>query len=333
MKKILSLTFISLYFIVQGQEKFRLDDSKQKIVQKINSEVLTTILMVERRLEKNNSKLPEDISDPFISVISQAYKSQGLTEKQINKIESIICTECYNKEWKLQYEIKEKKLLQNQITFDSLQKVKQVAFDEKLRLNLKQAKEEIRKSSASDYDSSKPVNPYTLIKRSLYAFSKTNTDLVVFRKMDYNFPHSFFNAYLQLEMSLAPTVFTDAPNCISQKYIPKVSSQDEYVTVKYNVTRKPNLVGYYDFMEDDVPIISSVEITGTPSLIIELFLNFWPGTIKVEGFKKGDLAFKDLLGDHIVIKGITAQKYQIVISKGNQDVDYEKTYGINKVRK
>lgn len=106
MKKLLLLFAILLSFIGNAQEHFRLNDTQKNKIKKINTEVLKSVLLVENGLNKNNSKLPNDIFDPYISIISQSYKSQNLSKKQIATLNEIICIKCYEDEWILQQNTK-----------------------------------------------------------------------------------------------------------------------------------------------------------------------------------------------------------------------------------
>lgn len=177
---------------------------------------------------------------------------------------------------------------------------------------------------------SEKENPYDVLQRSLYAFSKTNKNLALFRKMDYNYSGPQLSSYLQMDMGMASKYFKIGVADVTETFIPKVSKNNEYITVKYLITKTKNIVGIYE--AEEIMIINSVEISGTPHLIAELFLNYWPRTVNIGGYKQGDIAFKELLGDYITISGITPKLYKIKITKGNMDVNYETTYGINKIK-
>lgn len=190
--------------------------------------------------------------------------------------------------------------------------------------------DETQKISKSEplVDSLEKENPYDVLQRSLYAFSKTNRNLALFRNMDFNYAGPQLSGYLQSDMGMASKSFKISATDVTETFIPKVSSNNEYLTVKYLVTKRTDIIGIYE--SDEVMIINSVDISGTPHLIAQLFLNYWPRTVKIGGYKQGDIAFKELLGDYITISGVTPKLYKIKITKGNMDVNYETTYGINK---
>lgn len=172
-------------------------------------------------------------------------------------------------------------------------------------------------------------NPYDVLKRNLYAFDGYNRSLTVFRKMDYNFAAGNLQWYLQYDFGMGFSEdYTMTKTKIVENYIAKVSSKDEKLRVTYDVSYHTDIIGYYP--SDEVFIINSVEITGSPNKVVSLFLNYWPGEIEIGEYKEGVIATKQLLGDYVSLIGTGSGRYKITITRGNRDVNYETTFGINK---
>jgi len=188
-------------------------------------------------------------------------------------------------------------------------------------------KEVLQKNNPATLDQINGDDPYDKLQRSLLAFSN-NRLLTVFLKLDHLFVTINFSSYLQSDMGLASKEFKVSESKMIEKFIPKVSKNQEYLKVEYSIVKKTDIIGA--FKTNTVNIITGVEITGSPDLVVRLFLNYWPGDVNFTGYKKGEIATKQLLGDHIALSGVATNNYKIVIKKGNMDVDYESTFGINK---
>lgn len=324
MKKILILLLFSCY--IYSQEQYKISDVNFKKLVSVSNEVASKVKLVEHSLLGNQSKLDSnsiEIYDPYVQLIKEPLSK--LSDKEQKKANELVCVDCYEKWWQSQLSSKNKVVESKKRVKDSIEEVriKKFVIDKK------------RQDSIESIAKSKPIavntvkeNPYDLLQRSLYAFSKTNRNLALFRNMDFNYSGPQLSGYLQTDMGMASKSFKISATDVIETFIPKVSNGNEYLTVKYLVTKRKDIIGMYE--SDEVMIINSVEITGTPHLIAELFLNYWPRTVKIGGYKQGDIAFKELLGDYITIIGVTPKLYKIKITKGNMDVNYETTYGINK---
>ncbi|RTY71591.1 hypothetical protein [Flavobacterium sp. LB2P53] len=324
MKKLLILLLFCCF--AYSQEQYKISDANFKKLVSVSSEVATKVKLVEHFLEGNQSKLNSnniEINDPYIQLIKDPLSK--LSEKEQKKANEIVCIDCYEKWWQAQLCYKNQVVESKKRVKDSIESIRIKKF----------VLEKKRQDSIENIAKSKPVvvssekeNPYDVLQRSLYAFSKTNRNLALFRKMDFNYSGPQLSSYLQSDMGMASKSFKIGATDVTETFIPKVSNGNEYLTVKYLVTKRTDIIGAYD--ADEVMIINSVEITGTPHLIVELFLNYWPRTVKIGGYKQGDIAFKELLGDYITISGVTPRLYKIKIGKGNMNPNYETTYGINK---
>lgn len=323
MRKVLILFLF--YSAIYSQEQYIISDVNFKKLVSVNSEVANKVKLVEHSLKGNQSKLDSnsiEIYDPYVQLIKEPLNR--LSEKERKKVNELVCIDCYEKWWQSQLFFKNKEIESKKRVKDSIEaiRVQKNALDRKTQDSLKNVAK-TQKVVVADKD-----NPYDLLDRSLYAFSKTNRSLTVFRKMDYNYAGPKLSGYLQYEMGLASKGFKIGKTDVVENFIPKVSKDNEYLNVKYLVTKKTDVVGIYN--AEEIMIIDSVEITGTPDLIIKLFLHYWPQEVKIGGYKQGDIAFQELLGDRITIAGITPKLYKIKIDKGIMDVNYESTYGINK---
>lgn len=167
---------------------------------------------------------------------------------------------------------------------------------------------------------------YKKLQQSLLAFSP-NPNLTVFRGIDYNFAGTF-EAYLQTDMGLAVKDSKITKDEITVTFIPKASKNNEVLTVVYDVTTRTDIEGAWD--AESVPIINSVEMTGPAHIMVELFTNYWPGKTKLGDLNdRGAFAYKELLGDYITIEKVDDNTIKIKVGKGNVDMDYVATYGIN----
>ena len=166
MNKFIVLITLFAYIATQAQEKFRISEKQTKELSKISPEITTNILIVEKML---NSEY-----EPYISMIRSSYKSYRLTEKQIKKIEEIVCIPCYESEWDL---IVEKKKIVAQKEQDRKDSIALVDA-EKFRKERKE-KELLRKEKEKEHEVEKveAENPYDNLKRSLLGFDRYNISL------------------------------------------------------------------------------------------------------------------------------------------------------------
>ncbi|NRR90640.1 hypothetical protein HSX10_03580 [Winogradskyella undariae] len=168
---------------------------------------------------------------------------------------------------------------------------------------------------------------YKKLQRSLSAFSD-NPSITVFVDTDYNFCATALSGFLQTEMGLSSKDFKYGLDEISESFVPKASKEDLNLKVTYDFDIKENIEGYVE--ADEIVIIKSVNITGSPKLIGDLFLSFWPGKPIIKKIGNQNIATKELLSDFISMKLLANGTGVITITKGGTNVNYETTYGINK---
>ena len=328
---ILLTIIISTSVFAQETEKKRLDKNDFAKIKKIDQTASEKISWIQeylninwREIEKNDEKL----MDPNISNFENILNS--LTVKKREKILEIVCIDCLKKEYSEQKNIIENKKLKKQQVQDSIYKSREKAY--KIQKEKEEKGKEISKRKSDSLSKTIVIKeePYDLLSRSLYAFSK-NQDFTVFRKIDYNFAYGRLTTFLQTNMRLAEGKPTFSDTKRTHRYTPKVSDGNEFLTVEFNVTKHTDLIGYYPFI-DEVFVIKNVTIKGTPDLIVKFFINYWESNFKLESSKNktGVVAIKNVLSDYIELKKLKNNLLEINIIKGNMDVNYESTYGINK---
>ncbi|MDH1880948.1 hypothetical protein [Empedobacter sp. GD03797] len=324
MKKIyLFLFFLSSMFVFS--QEFRLNQDSKNKLGKIDKELLNKVLFIEHFLNEKN--------DPYFSVLYNYLNTANLTSKQLEKFNTLVCVECYKREWDaILLDNKNKSLAEKRI-FDSIRNEKNELrrIEELNRIEFQRVSEENNKR-IQDSIRSTPLfsNPYDAIYASVNKMKRNTEYLTVFRGMDYNFAGGNFQNYMQRRFGYGISKdYTLTSTKIIENYISKVSSTDQKLKVVYNVSERKDIVGYYP--ADKVYLIKDVMITGTNNEVVNLFIKYWPSEIKVGSYKEGIIATKQLLGDNIQLEGYKGN-YRIYITKGNMDVNYETSWGINKLK-
>lgn len=137
-----------------------------------------------------------------------------------------------------------------------------------------------------------------------------------FCNLDINYSSARFAWFLQnskLGMTYTDEEAIDLKKfTFSYKLVPRVSSKNEYINVKYQT--------------DKNYIIKKVEITGTPELILNIFLSYWRYKMNVEDNKTGEIANYNVMGDHISLTRLgSISKIEITPN----DFNYAESFGIN----
>jgi len=152
-----------------------------------------------------------------------------------------------------------------------------------------------------------------------------------FRGIDYNFANWRFQSYLQddyMHLTFAlKNSYVEGENIITQRFTPKVSNGKEYLKVIYYTKNDKTKVPWLP-SENGCVLIRSVEMIGTTNIVIRIFLNYWPQKINLGGYKQGEIASFQIMGDYVSLIGISPQVYKILISHGNIEADYYKTFKI-----
>ncbi len=180
------------------------------------------------------------------------------------------------------------------------------------------------------------TRPYEKLENNLdgISYNCRIRSFTTFRGLDMNFSQMRFSGYLQSEYGLAYKSSSNGKNVLTLKFVPKVSTGNEYVITKYFFTNRKDILGCYRTENNTYDIIDNVEIIGTKNLIVDIFLKFWcPIKTVVRGYKIGEVAFKEFYSDRIVLMGISASTAKIVIKKGNMTIDYYSAFGIGAPKK
>lgn len=173
--------------------------------------------------------------------------------------------------------------------------------------------------------------PYNKLERNLDGVGEIKAGwFTVFCNLDINFSNARFSRFLQnskFAMTIDDASVKITPTSFSMKYVPRVSSKTEYIVVKYILERTSKYKGVYESEDGKVALIKKVEITGTPELILNLFIYYWQYNMNVEDNKNGELANYNVMGDHISLQSLNTQSSKITITP--KDFNYTESFGIN----
>lgn len=156
--------------------------------------------------------------------------------------------------------------------------------------------------------------------------------LTAFIGLDMNFSSGRLFSYLQsdfVNMTPVDQSWKVADGKMTLKFVPRVSSSGDYIIVNFYFKDTPNVPSVFKTDNGLTSVVNKVEITGTTDKVVNLFLYYWPSKINIGGYKIGEIANYQFLGDYITLSGIDQNKAKIVIQKGNIDFDYYTTYNIN----
>jgi hypothetical protein len=260
---------------------------------------------------------------------AETYISMAMiADKNINR-------DVYNDELKWYKKYNSDKLSRYKEIKDSLSLVAQTKRKEEKRIedsiqSATSPKQRDKEQSSNFY--ADKSNPYGKLENNLNGISYDYglRSFTTFRGLDINFCSMRFDGYLQSDFGLAYKNSSQTPTSRTTRFVPKVSNGNEYILVKYNFQNQKNILGYIQTEDSTYDIVTSVEITGTKNLIIDLFLNFWqPLKTKIGGYKIGEIASKEFYSDRVLLIGLSSSAAKISIQKGNMSMNYYKTFGIN----
>jgi hypothetical protein len=232
---------------------------------------------------------------------AETYISMAMiADKNINR-------DVYNDELKWYKKYNSDKLSRYKAIKDSLSLVAQTKREEEIRIedSIQSAtgtKQSDREQSSNFY--ADKSNPYGKLENNLngISYSYGLRSFTTFRGLDINFCSTRFDGYLQNEFGLAYKSSSQTLTSRTIRFVPKVSSGNEYVLVKYNFQNQKNILGYIQTEDSTYDIVTNVEIIGTKNLIIDLFLTFWkPLQTKIGGYKIGEVASKEFYSDRVLL--------------------------------
>ena len=67
-------------------------------------------------------------------------------------------------------------------------------------------------------------------------------------------------------------------------------------------------------------------ITGTPDLVLKLFVNYWGESVKIGGQIYGEIAHADFMGDHIALYAVSNSLYKIIITNNSSSFSYKANF-------
>lgn len=173
-------------------------------------------------------------------------------------------------------------------------------------------------------------NGYTKLERNLDGVGGLQTGwFTVFTNLDLNFADARFSRYLQNGkpgMTVDEASVKITPTSFSIKYIPRVASKTEWLNVHYTLNRTKGRESMYKSDDGTTAIITKVEITGTPELILKLFIHYWQYKMNVEDNKEGELANYTVMGDRVSLVRININSSKITITP--KAFDYNESFGI-----
>jgi hypothetical protein len=176
----------------------------------------------------------------------------------------------------------------------------------------------INKIAAQKADSLALVeNPYLYLSRAMEDVAP-HRQFTVFYGIDLDFAMPRLSMFLQGDlMKLTPVDFKAVQSGVMEKYEPRISTGKEYLNVRYYIKKE----GKYSN-------ITRCEIIGTADLVVRLYIHFWPQKLKLGGYKQGEIAHYEYLGDRVSLYGISPNIYKIIITSGNVKIDYYKNFHI-----
>ncbi|MFV0397350.1 MAG: hypothetical protein ACK5JU_04960 [Bacteroidales bacterium] len=320
-KLLLLLFIISTYSFAQEYTKFRVD-AKQKRELLKNGD--SHILMIELSLDENekslmNSKHPA-LKDPngYIDAVKDRIAENP-------KLYKDICLDCYVSE----YLDQKGRLLKKGI--DEIESHEKLLKERKKQFELENKKRDSISNASSPKGEDIRSTPYGRLSLNLDGISNSYGRFTVFCNLDVEFANSRFSRFLQddrLALTTDDSHRVSTETELSIKFIPRVSTKTEYIIVKYQLERTSKYKGFYNTsLDGKVKLIKKVEITGTPELILNLFLSYWNYRLNAEDNKIGELANYNVMGDRISLTRLSVKTSKITITP--KRFNYSEAFGIN----
>ena len=254
----------------------------------LDSKVATRIFRLQKDLDTENKKYHEN-KDVALNNISDDLFLLGIIDNGWDISYYQRERDAYDKYQKVRESEKKKKLVLEKARQDSLKKAR-IALGELQRKERLLRQDSINKIAAQKADSLALVeNPY------LYLSMFLQGDL----------------------MKLTPVDFKAVQSGVMEKYEPRISTEKEYLNVRYYIKK-----------EGKHNNITRCEIVGTADLAVRLYIHFWPQKLKLGGYKQGEIAHYEYLGDRVSLYGISPNMYKIIITSGNVKIDYYKNFHI-----
>lgn len=347
------LLFVLFSLSLGGQEHYRVYDKLKNSIYEMNLSDFQLMGNIEKMLNDNELVISNFGNENFYNKYGNPTNVEKLPEHWIKRIE-LAKTKCLKLKVKNKYQEDLKSLQEiclncyitennNQIerykncwlTKHKNDSIKHIKLDSigLIELKEKQKQFNIELKKQTEYVE-KQTEPYQIIKRHLDGISEVGYGtFTYFRGLDYNFASTRFQTYLQDNyMQLTPDPRFKAkekPNQYCLRFVPRVSTEDEFLKVIFNFEKRKGYVSYYPIYKDgSSDIITSVEMIGTVDIMIKLFINYWPSRIKLGGYKIGEIAHYQIMGDYVSLVGVSTKICKIMITHGNIEADYYSTFKI-----
>lgn len=316
-----------------SESQFRVSKENMSVIENISGNASLSVMITESMLNQNNKILESNntgLSNPLIASITDAINNRSIDSVNRNLLIKTICVKCYEDEYNSQKlkaqeisRIKEEKIKQ---VNDSIYKLKYAKYE----LEIKQKEEEIFKTRDT---TSMPLSGYDFLKANIEATRRTNFNRYTtpFIGLDVNFSAPSLEGFLQDHILLNNSKTSVNKNQFIQLYEPKFKASDnkDYIKITYTLTEKKGVTGYGGI--DNVSLINSVDIVGSKSYIINLFIDFWDTKFKLESMKQGEIIVRRFLNDKIILSAIDKQTFKIqIVSNEQLHINYEDAYGIHK---
>lgn len=282
----------------------------------LDLKVATRIFRLQKDLDTENKKYHEN-KDVALNNISDDLFLLGIIDNGWDISYYQRERDAYDKYQKVRESEKKKKLVLEKARQDSLKKAR-IALGELQRKERLLRQDSINKIAAQKADSLALVeNPYLYLSRAMEDVAP-HRQFTVFYGIDLDFAMPRLSMFLQGDlMKLTPVDFKAVQSGVMEKYEPRISTGKEYLNVRYYIKKE----GKYSN-------ITRCEIIGTADLVVRLYIHFWPQKLKLGGYKQGEIAHYEYLGDRVSLYGISPNIYKIIITSGNVKIDYYKNFHI-----
>ncbi len=349
MKKLFIIVFLFISVILYSQPEnnvFRLKVSKEEAsnwLGGIDGPLFYLVFTIEQRLDNykkggnityiaDDRRIIQEIREHLNIDMPASLRSKTMPKKEVEiwlerwgGVQESLCIDCYEKELSNYAIRQEKKQVEERVAKQVSDSVKKAKTDS------------IATSNKVNFPESK--NPYRTLEINLDIMSKNLQQhrFTVFRGLDLNFADSRFSRYLQDRgLTIDDKSMVVTPTMVSIKYVPKVfggsaSGWEDYITVKYTVKddSDPHKVPYIKMEKAHCLVIQKVEIMGTADIVIPVFVQYWDFKMTIGGYKRGEMASYQALGDHVVLSGTNKPGIcKITIDKGSIEADYYSTFNI-----
>lgn len=303
-----------------------------------------SLLVIEQFLNKNEEYLKEN------ETLTDNRRLSNLLDPipYINSLNKIniknLCTDCYLSEYNSQ------KTRQDEI-FQRITKYREQLTREKDSLNqVERVKiEKIRESERLRKDSLNAINSSNVANSSPKKNAYDNFIMSMEMVGRNEIGHRYFTVFCDIDLDLASNrlglylqdnglTYDDngnktTQNKVTYKFVPKVSTKGEYMSITYTFNENKSLLSYATAVTGSYSPcypIKSVEIIGTKDIVLSLYLNYWGlKNLKIGGYKGNETSYNEYMGDYIAFTPVSNKIGKINITKrDNIEMNYYKNFKI-----